>query len=143
MSRLLRGWSAILIIIAGIAPAKAEVAPQDRDAIRAVIEGQLEAIRRDDDVKAFSFASPQIQTTFKDPATFMAMVRGGYLPVYRPREVEFRELVELRGQPTQVVLLVGPDNDVVTAYYFMQKQPDGVWRIDGCVLGPARGDRAT
>ena len=25
----------------------------------------------------------------------------------------------------------------MTAYYAMQKQPDGTWRINGCVLQPA------
>jgi hypothetical protein len=62
------------------------------------------------------------------------MVRGGYPPVYRPREIEFRDLVEQGGRLTQRVLLVGPDGGVVIAHYFMQRQPDGSWRIDGCVL---------
>ena len=72
----------------------------------------------------------------------MAMVRTGYLPVYRPREVRFRRLVEYQGEPVQPVLLVGPDFAVVTAYYAMQRQADGSWRINGCVLRAAP-DQAT
>jgi hypothetical protein len=69
------------------------------------------------------------------------MVRSGYMPVYRPREVRFGDLIEGRREPVQTVLLVGPKLEVVTAYYVMEKQADGAWRIDGCVLGDA-ADRA-
>ena len=62
------------------------------------------------------------------------MVKAGYLSVYRPREVRFGELIDDRGAPVQPVLLVGPELEVVTAYYLMEKQADGTWRIDGCVL---------
>jgi hypothetical protein len=140
MRRLLL-WSCMLLAAAGLlgvgAASALDVQAADQMAIRKVIEAQLAAFQRDDGVAAFSFASPQIQAIFKDPGNFMAMVRGGYMPVYRPHEVEFQELTELRGQPTQPVLLVGPDNEVVIAYYFMEKQPNGDWRIDGCMLGPA------
>ena len=109
----------------------------DRAAIRDVIEAQLAAFRNDDGEAAFGFASPDIQQMFGDPTRFLAMVKSGYMPVYRPREVRFRELVSHRGEPVQSVLVVGPDFDVVTAFYAMQRQPDGTWRINGCVLKPA------
>jgi hypothetical protein len=64
----------------------------------------------------------------------MRMVREGYQPVHRPRAVEFRDLVPLEGLWTQRVLFVGPDGVPVIARYPMQRQPDGSWRIDGCVL---------
>lgn len=118
------------------APAGAanQVSEADRNTIRGVIEAQLAAFQADDDEAAFSFASPSIQQQFGNPATFMAMVKSTYIPVYRPREVQFRRLIEHQGELVQPVLLVGPDFEVVTAYYVMQKQPDGAWRINGCVL---------
>ena len=62
------------------------------------------------------------------------MVRKGYAPVYRPREVEFREL-RVRGNTIQQeVLFVGPDGKPVLALYSMQQQPDGRWRIAGVIL---------
>ena len=109
----------------------------DRSAIRGVIEAQLAAFQADDGALAFSYASPSIRRQFGTAEHFMLMVRTGYLPVYRPREVEFGPVIDLHGQPTQLVLLVGPDLRVVTAYYLMERQPDGDWRIDGCVLGEA------
>jgi hypothetical protein len=66
--------------------------------------------------------------------TFMEMVRQGYQPVYRPRVFDFREIVELNGQPAQKVDVVGPDGRRVTAFYPMTQLPDGSWRIDGCFL---------
>jgi hypothetical protein len=102
--------------------------------IRAVIEAQLEAFQADDGAKAFGFASPAIQNLFGDPETFLEMVRRGYPAVYRPRQVEFQELTGGGDGMTQRVLLVGPDGVPVVAAYLMQRQPDGSWRINGCIL---------
>ncbi len=106
-----------------------------------MIEAQLDAFRADDGATAFSYASPTIQEVFDNPNRFMTMVRTSYQPVYRPREVEFQDVIEVRGVPTQLVLLVGPDSEVVTAFYEMQQQADGAWRINGCILRPL-SDRA-
>ena len=124
------------------ADALAGVGEADRAAIREVVGNQLAAFRRDDGAAAYAFASPMIQQMFPSPEVFMTMVRTGYLPVYRPREVEFRELVDFRGEPTQLVLLVGPDGVPVLAHYLMQRQPDGTWRINGCVLTEAADQTA-
>jgi Domain of unknown function (DUF4864) len=126
-----------LFCLLAAGPARADVAPPDAAdaaAIRGVIEAQLKAFQADDGAQAFSYASPAIQSIFKDPDTFMSMVRAGYQPVYRPREVEFRDLVPVQGRLTQRVLVVGPDGVPVVAQYVMERQPDGSWRIDGCAL---------
>ena len=138
-ARFRLGLVLLLLAVGGTARAEtvAALSTVDRATIRQVIEAQLAAFKADDGTTAFSFASPMIQTMFGDPANFMTMVRTGYLPVYRPREVEFQGLIDFRGQPTQLVLLVGPENEVVTAYYMMERQRDGTWRINGCILRPA------
>ena len=146
---MIRSWLALIAMVAALAvgiPARADqggpLGEADRNAIRDVIEAQLAAFQADDGEAAFGFASPSIQRQFRDPDTFLAMVKAAYMPVYRPREVQFRRLVEVEGEPVQQVLLVGPDFAVVTAYYIMQRQADGTWRINGCVLGEA-ADLAT
>ncbi|MFO1039376.1 MAG: DUF4864 domain-containing protein [Geminicoccaceae bacterium] len=106
----------------------------DGAAIQAVIGEQMAAFKRDDGTGAFAFASPGMRQMFGDADTFMRMVRTGYQAVYRPRQVEFRDLFEEGGRTVQRVLVVGPDGVPVIARYFMQRQPDGSWRIDGCVL---------
>jgi hypothetical protein len=106
----------------------------DRAAIRDVIGRQVEAFGRDDGEAAFGFASPTIQRMFGTADIFMDMVRQGYQPVYRPRVFDFREIVDLHGQPAQKVHVVGPDGRAHTAFYPMTRLPDGSWRIDGCFL---------
>lgn len=125
----------LLFASAGAAPAAAQdLSATDRSAIRDVIRGQVEAFRRDDGGQAFGYASPMIQGMFGTPDIFMDMVRQGYQPVYRPRVFDFREIVELDGQPTQKIHVIGPDGRPVTAYYPMVRLPDGTWRINGCYL---------
>lgn len=126
---------ALLGVVLGLAlPAAAQVSPSDRDAIRDVIQQQVDAFRRDDGEAAFGLASPAIRGMFGSPGVFMDMVRQGYQPVYRPRVFEFREIVTLHGMPTQKVHVIGPDGRPVTAFYPMAQQPDGSWRIEGCYL---------
>mgnify|MGYP006277648529 CR=1 FL=1 len=126
---------ALLVLFATIGSAAAvELAPAERNAIRAVVQAQLDAFQRDDGAAAFGYASPSIRAMFRSPERFMAMVREGYAPVYRPRRVEFRDVVQWRGRITQRVRLVGPDGVPVIANYLMQRQDDGSWRIDGCIL---------
>ena len=98
------------------------------------LQGQLNAFQSDQAAKAFSYASPGIQSMFQTPDRFMQMVRTGYSAVYRPQEVQFLDLVVEQGQLAQRVLFVGPDGVPVIAYYFMEQQPDGSWRISGVSL---------
>jgi hypothetical protein len=105
--------------------------------IRSIIENQFDAFLADDGVRAFSFASPDIQFQFGSPEPFMSMVRTGYAPVYRPQAVEFQDLLVALGGLVQQVYVVGPDGNAVIAHYLMEQQPDGSWRIAGCMLTQA------
>ena len=49
------------------------------------LQAKLDAFKADDGPQAFAYASPAIQSIFKDADTFMTMVRAGSQPVYRPR----------------------------------------------------------
>ena len=127
---------AVSLAFVGIA-AQSESLPlsdADRSSIRDVVESQLAAFQRDDGARAFSYASPTVRRQFVTPERFMDMVRTGYAPVYRPREVTFRDVVVAGDVPAQKVLLVGPDGVPVMAIYPMQRQADGSWKIDGCFL---------
>ena len=125
---------AVLLVMMSSPVWAQEVTPDDREAIRTVVQQQLDAFRHDNAAVAFSFASPSIREKFGTPETFMNMVKTAYPPVYRPRHIVFKELRIIKRTLVQPVLLVGPDNVPVTALYPMQQQPDGVWKIDGCYL---------
>ena len=124
----------LLLPLAAHAQAPANIPAADSAAIRQVISDQIAAFRRDDGPGAFAYASPMIQNMFGTPELFMDMVRNGYPPVYRPQRFEFRRLVWMDGQLTQLVDIVGPDGIAVVAAYAMELQPNGVWRINGCRL---------
>lgn len=136
----MQAWIAALSFIVGMTPFLADAggastpSTADQRAIRGIIESQLDAFQRDDSSSAFSYASPIIQQKFGSPENFMAMVEGGYAPVYRPREVEFLEPREEAGDILQPVRVTGPAGESVIALYRMQLQADGVWRIAGVVL---------
>ena len=106
----------------------------DRAASRAIIERQIEAFRKDDGERAFGFASPALQEIFRDPNHFMAMVRNGYQPVYRPRNFAFGSIVETESGLTATLSIEDAEGHAWTAIYTLEKQPDGSWRISGCRL---------
>ena len=111
-------------------------APAERQAILSTIQSQLDAFQADDGARAFSFATPRLREMFGTPANFMAMVRGGYMSVYRPQSVEFLDTRVVSGRTGQAVRFVGPDGNAVIAIYTMEMQPDGSWRIAAVQLVP-------
>jgi hypothetical protein len=138
--RALAGLLGLLMAfaLAGV-PARADDVPSgvpgaDRQAIQGVIAGQMRAFRADDANAAFAAASPGIQSMFGDAGRFLEMVRSAYPMVYRPRETTFGALVEMDGHPVQKVHVVGPDGHPALALYYMEREGDGSWRIDGCQL---------
>ena len=107
----------------------------DRTAFERIISEQIDAFRADDGVRAYSYASPAIQQIFPTPEQFMAMVRNGYQPVYRPQSFRFGEAgTDQAGRPIQRVNILGPDGQSYEAVYTMERQPDGTWKINGCAL---------
>ncbi|MCW5747359.1 MAG: DUF4864 domain-containing protein [Alphaproteobacteria bacterium] len=133
---ILGAWLVLALAMAGhVARAAEPPDAADRGAIRDVIDGQIAAFRRDDGERAFSFAAPSIRHMFGTVDNFMEMVRGGYRPVYRPQTYRFGAIEVIEGQIVQKVHIVGPDGAAVTAFYIMEKQPDGTWRVAGCALG--------
>lgn len=119
----------------------AALSASDRQSIREVIQAQIAAFKRDDGETAFSFAAPSIREQFRTSQAFMFMVRTGYAPVYRPKRVEFQEVVGDAKRPTQQVALTGPDDRDVIALYIMERQPTGAWKIAGVALAEPRGEK--
>ncbi|MEH2323127.1 MAG: DUF4864 domain-containing protein [Nostoc sp.] len=111
-----------------------KVTDNDAITIRSLIEHQLAAFQKDDAQGAFDGASPAIQGQFVTPEYFIQMVKISYPAVYRPRSVFFEKITTIQGNITQPVLLLAPDGVPLRALYFMQKQPDNTWRINGCFL---------
>jgi ketosteroid isomerase-like protein len=134
----------LLILLGGQAQRLQDVPPQDRAAIQAVIRAQIEAFKKDDAARAFSFAAPGIRQVFQTPERFIEMVKTGYAQIYRPLKVEFGPASRSTGtlqQVRQIVNLVGLDGKKAVAYYLMERQPDGSWKIGGVQLELVEGDQ--
>lgn len=101
---------------------------------RAVIQRQLDAFAHDDAGAAYALAAPGIKAIFPDSATFMAMVRRQYAPVYHHRGAEFGEFSSDGDAASQTLTIVDDDGQVWTALYKLARQPDGSWLITACLL---------
>jgi hypothetical protein len=132
--------AALMMVLSFAVTADAQTSDADNEAIRSVIAGQIAAFQADDGSTAYSYAAPSIRNVFTSPETFMAMVRSGYQPVYRPRSVTYGRLRELGGRVVQEVFVVGPDGETYTALYAMQQQEDGSWKISGCRIARTVGE---
>jgi len=115
----------------------AALSSQEWQAIRKVISQQLAALRVGDGGKAFGYATPGIQAQFGDARTFMAMVRHEYSPLLGARYSEFLEGAVIDGIIVQPLRLIAPDNTVLVAFYTMERQKRGAWRISGCMIAPS------
>jgi hypothetical protein len=118
------------------AAAQAPVTTADLAEIRAVINRQIDAFRRDDAQGAFALVSPAVQQSFGTPERFLDVVRAAYRPVYRPAALVFLEPVVLGDEAVQPVQVTDRSGTVWLAYYAMQRQRDGSWRTNGCHLAP-------
>jgi hypothetical protein len=134
------------ILIAALAwaaplPGRAQ-SEADAAAVQGVIRSQLEAFKRDDGTAAYAFAAPNIQRIFPTADAFMAMVRGAYQPVYRPKSYGFGRLELRDGLPVQAVEIIDADGQSWTAVYTLEREPDGSWKITGCRLVHSDGTTA-
>jgi len=122
--------------------AAAALNADDRIAIEQVIRSQLAAFETDDGEDAFGYASPDVREKFGTPEAFMLVVRERYRPVYRPRAVECDRITMSDFGPVQHLTVLGPNGAAFTAMYVMERQPDGAWRIGGCLLRPRESKAA-
>jgi Domain of unknown function (DUF4864) len=112
-------------------PARADTESE----IKAVIESQLNAFAADDGAGAYLHAAPIVRQIFPTPDMFMAMVKKGYQPVYRNTARVFSKMEEdSLGRPAMRVALTGKDGIRYEAFYAMEKQADGTWKIAGCTI---------
>lgn len=128
--------AALLLIFGWVGSgwAQTDLSAAERAAIRTVITQQIEAFQHDDGDAAYAFASPSIQQQFGNAGRFLDMVRRAYPAVHRPRTVDFSELLIGDNATVQQVELVGPDGEPALALYSMERDSNGLWRINGCTL---------
>ena len=109
---------------------------EDRLEIQTIIGAQLDAFQTEDSERAFSYASPSIRAKFRTPARFFSMVRNHYPVVYDGRNPEFLQLTEIAGVLIQPVIISDRLGESWLAQYPMERQPNGEWLINGCLVSP-------
>jgi len=128
MIRTFRACACIAMLVISVPLA---CAAEPVDTAQSIIQSQIEAFLNDDAETAYSFASPQIKGKFPDKTIFFDMVKRGYAPVYRPGNFAFGRSKVEGDTVVQEVLISGPDGKDWTALYFLVKQPDGTYKING------------
>lgn len=131
MRRILLAF-AFLSALSGLAALAGE---GDASAAQSSIEAQLKAFLADDNAGAYSYAAPNVKQVFPTLEAFMGMVTGAYTPVQKPQSFSFGKFEWMGANKiAQQVFLVGPDGKDYEAFYTLELQPDGVWRITGVSL---------
>lgn len=127
-----------LLLAAFARQAGAFTAAQEKS-VRTIVQAQLAALAKDDAVKAFSFAAPNVRQAVGSAAAFLAMVQRGYPVIYRPASVAFLKPEGKDDQVIQRVQMVDASGDAWLAIYSLQLQKDKTWRITGCNVVPNKG----
>src|SRR3954465_5675340 len=125
---MLRALGLWLALSAAPALAQPAVTAEDFVEIRAVIQGQLDAFRRDDAQGAFALASPGVQQAFGTPERFRDVVRSAYRPMVRPATVAFQGPVVLGGEAVQPVQQAERGGGVWLAFCQAMGQMQLHWR---------------
>ena len=107
------------------------IPPSEISRIQTVIASQVQAFRQGDIEAAYSYAAPGIQAAFPSPEIFGFMVEQGYGPIFSTYRYQFLDVIGTPYEPVQVVQFTGTDLTTAMAFYLMEIQPDGQWRIAG------------
>jgi uncharacterized protein (DUF2249 family) len=118
----------------GALPEAPQIDPKDAQAIRDVVQSQLDAFAEDDAAKAFNLATSATRSMLGNPDNFLRLIKEQYPPIYRHRLALFSLPQIANGQAFQIVRLTDTDNQVWLAIYQMQQEPDGSWKIEDCKL---------
>ena len=125
----------LLIVFGVMVPSVAlALSTEENKAIRTVVEAQIAALAVDDAERAFSYATPSIRKRFGSADRFFTLVRQEYPAVYQPTKTVFHIADEIDSQIFQPVELTDDTGTVWLAVYEMQRQDNGEWRINGCLL---------
>ena len=114
----------------------------DEKTVRTTVEAQLAAFAKDDAVKAFSYAAPNVREAVGTADAFLTMVRRDYPMVYRPASVAFLKAEGKDGDVVQRVQMQDASGNSYLAVYSLQRQKGNVWRITGCAVVENKGRMA-
>lgn len=142
MNSLFNRFFVVLVIaFAASAALKSHAEPlpePEIEKVQRIIATQLAAFAQDDAEGAFETATPAVREAMGTSTRFLALVRGVYPMVYRPRNVTFHKPRQDEGSVLQLVEITDSDSKSWLAMFALERQPDASWRISGCVVSENR-----
>ena len=142
---VIRAGMALALVALQVLLPSANAAPftaADEKTVRTVVEAQLAAFAKDDAVKAFSYAAPNVREAVGTADAFLTMVRRDYPVVYRPASVAFLKAEGKDDEVVQRVQMLDAGGNSYLAVYSLQRQKGNVWRITGCAVVENKGRMA-
>ena len=100
--------------------------------VRETISTQIFAFQKNDVVKAYSFAAPNIKAQYPDPAIFGSMVKNGYPIIWNPKKFKFATFKNRGDRSIQRVLFQSFEGNLKTYDYIMEKVGEK-WKIAGVI----------
>ncbi len=122
------GWSLLAQGADGLKPSEMKT----KDALHAVISGQLAAFRAGDYAAAYVFADKEIKSQFP-LERFEQMVKTGYPVIAKSVSANFGLTFD-NGDEAVVNVRVASADQKVIAYQYMLRRAGEAWRITGVVL---------
>ena len=112
-----------------------------RDAVHAVVEAQLDALRSGNFEAAYELASNGIKAQF-DVRLFTALIRRGYPILLQANEADLGVVRDRDGEIAQMTVSMLDRQKRNTVYRYWLVKEGARWRINGVVLEqrPPRGD---
>ncbi len=126
----------IIVFCLGLLTITGPARAQDSAAIQSTITSQLQAFNDRDIDKAWSYASPTIQSMFRTPENFGTMVRNGYPMVWTNADPKFLDLREVDGSLWQK-LLIRDTGGALWVLDYKMIQTEAGWQIDAVSIIPA------
>lgn len=110
------------------------VLPQMDDPAQHIIEEQLRAFREDDASLAYALNSDDFQHEYRDEKHFMMMMRFTHKPLVNHLSYTFKGTSHIKDRLVQTVEMLNPSGSSTTVMFYLQKNTDGAWLIDGYTI---------
>ena len=125
-------WFALILIVLLKNVTFADEGSTAIEEVRFTISSQIDAFKKNDVKKAYTFAAPNIQAQFPNPDLFGLMVRNGYPIIWRPKSFKFTEFKDLGETCVQRVLFQSYSGSLKSYDYILEKN-NNLWKIAGVI----------
>ena len=123
-------WSALFFVLLLKSLSFADDGGITMKEVQDTISSQIDAFKKNDIKKAYTFAAPNIQAQFPSPEVFGLMVRNGYPVIWKPKSFKFTRFKDLGNRCIQRVLFQSYNGSLETYDYILEKD-DNLWKIAG------------